>query len=119
MENIGDVVSHNLARLAVKRLDRGVEFSPAGREELHALHAEVLKVIQLDISNFAAGDRLSREAVGKQIAAATELASDSIARHRRRLSERKTRSIDSSSIHQDTVRDLLQVVRCIENRDLS
>ena len=119
MENIGDVVSHNMARLAIKRLDRGVEFSSAGREELHSLHAEVLKVIQLDITNFAAGDQLSRKAAAKQVAAAMELASDSIARHRRRLSERKASSIDSSSIHQDTVRDLMQVVRCIENRDLS
>ena len=119
MENIGDVVSHNMARLAIKRLDRGVEFSSAGREELHSLHAEVLKVIQLDITNFAAGDQLSRKAASKQVAAAMELASDSIARHRRRLSERKASSIDSSSIHQDTVRDLMQVVRCIENRDLS
>lgn len=119
MENIGDVISHDMARLAVKRLDRGVEFSTAGREELHLLHAEVLKVIQLDITNFASGDRLSRKATAKQIKAAMELARDSIARHRRRLSERKTSSIDTSSIHQDTVRDLMQVVRCIENRDLS
>ena len=119
MENIGDVISHNMARLALKRLDRGVTFSGAGHEELHALHAEVLKVIQLDITNFASDDRLSRKATARQITAAMELARDSVARHRRRLSERKSSSIDTSSIHQDTVRDLMQVVRCIENRDLS
>ncbi len=119
MEDIGDVVSHNLARLAIKRLDRGVEFSTAGQEELHSLHAEALKVIRLDITNFAANDELSRKALDRQISSAVELGRDSVARHRRRLSERKTRSIGTSSIHQDTVRDLLQVVRCIENRDSS
>ncbi len=119
MENIGDVISHNMARLALKRLERGVAFSGAGQEELHALHAEVLKVIQLDITNFASDDRLSRKATARQITAAMELARDSVAHHRRRLSERKSSSIDTSSIHQDTVRDLMQVVRCIENRDLS
>lgn len=119
MENIGDVISHDMARLALKRLDRGVEFSTAGHEELYSLHAEVLKVIQLDITNFASDDQLSGKATAKQITAAMELARDSVARHRRRLSERKTNSIDTSSIHQDTVRDLMQVVRCIENRDLS
>ena len=119
MENIGDVISHGMARLAIKRLDRGVVFSTAGREELYSLHAEVLKVMQLDITNFAANDQLSRTATGKQISAAMELGRDSIARHRRRLSERKSSSIDTSSIHQDTVRDLMQVVSLIENRDLS
>ncbi len=119
MENIGDVISHGIARLALKRLDRGVKFSTAGQEELYSLHAEVLKVIQLDITNFASDDQLSRKATAAQITAAMELAKDSVARHRRRLSERTTSSIDTSSIHQDTVRDLMQVVRCIENRDLS
>ena len=119
MENIGDVVSHDLARLAHKRLDRGVKFSSAGREELYSLHAEVLKVIQQDITNFASDDRLNRQAIDRQITVAMELARDSVARHRRRLSERTTSSIDTSSIHQDTVRDLMQVVRCIENRELS
>ena len=123
MENIGDVISHNLARLALKRIDRGVEFSTAGRAELYALHAEVLKVIQLDITNFAADERLSRKATARQITTVMErvmdMARDSVACHRQRLSERKTSSIDTSSIHQDTIRDLVQVVRCIENRDLS
>ncbi|MGR3914334.1 MAG: Na/Pi symporter [Gammaproteobacteria bacterium] len=119
MENIGDLVTHNMARLALKRLERGARFSSAGEEELHALHGEVLKVIQLDITNFAAGDQLSRKAARKQIKAALELGRESIARHRRRLSERKVSSIDSSSIHQDMVRDLMHVVRYIENREAS
>ena len=119
MENIGDVISHGLARLAVKRLDRGAAFSTAGLEELQSVHDEVLKVMQLDITNFTANDRLSRKAIDKQIGVALELGRDSIDRHRLRLSERKTSSIDSSSIHQDLVRDLIQVVRCVENRHLN
>ena len=119
MENIGDLVAHNMARLARKRLERGARFSGAGEEELRALHAEVLKVIQLDITDFAAGGQASGKAARRQIKAALELGRESIARHRRRLSERKTSSIDSSSIHQDMVRDLMHVVRYIENRAVS
>lgn len=118
MENIGDLVTHNMARLAQKRLDRGARFSAAGGEELHALHAEVLKVIRLDITNFAGNDA-NRKSAQKQIDAALELGRESFARHRRRLSERKASSIDSSSIHQDMVRDLMHVVRYVENRELS
>ncbi|MGR3983860.1 MAG: Na/Pi symporter [Gammaproteobacteria bacterium] len=119
MENIGDLVAHNMARLALKRLERGARFSSAGEEELHALHAEVLKVIQLDITHFAAGGKIGRKAVRRQIKAAQELGRESIARHQRRLSERKASSLDSSSIHQDMVRDLMHVVSYIENRETS
>jgi phosphate:Na+ symporter len=119
MENIGDIVSYNLARLAVKRLDRGVEFSSTGFEELSVLHNEVVSLIQLEITNFAAGENARKKPRDKLIDQITQLGKESISSHRLRLSARKSSSIGTSSIHQDAVRDLMQVVTYIANMEIS
>ncbi len=110
MENIGDIVSHNLARLANKRIDRGVVFSSAGYEELSLIHTEVLNLIQMEITHFAAHRKTKQKPKKKLIQSITALGQESIASHRLRLSDRKTTSIGTSSIHMDAVRDMLQVV---------
>ena len=115
LENIGDVVSHNLARLAVKRLDRDVRFSSVGSDELREVHEEVLKLIQLEITNFSADGMVKSKARDKLIDSIRDLSRESMAKHRQRLSNRKSNSMSTSSIHQDTLRDLMQVVNLIAN----
>ncbi len=115
LENIGDVVSYNLARLAIKRLDRGIGFTPEGHEELTLIHGEVLKLIQIEITNFASEAKMQEKARIKFIDSIIKLGQESINNHRLRLSQRKSKSIGTSSIHQDAVRDLLQVVSYISN----
>ncbi len=124
MENIGDVVSHNLARLAIKRIDRGVVFSSEGEEELNLIHAQVLNLIQLEITYFATGNFASvsernRKSKKRLIDSINQLGQESIARHRLRLSDRRSSSIGTSSIHQDSVRDMLQVVGYISHIEMS
>ena len=109
MENIGDIVSYNLARLANKRIDRGVVFSSAGNEELSLIHAEVVKLIQMEVTAFASNDKPNQKQKTKLLNSITQLGQESLASHHRRLSERKTTSIGTSSIHVDAVRDMLQV----------
>jgi len=115
MENIGDIVSHNLARLANKRIDRGVVFSAAGYEELSLIHAEVVKLIQMEIRNFASDGKAKQTPKKKLINSISQLGQESLAQHRLRLSDRKTTSIGTSSIHMDAVRDMLQVVDYISH----
>jgi phosphate:Na+ symporter len=119
MENIGDIVSHNLARLAIKRIDRGVVFSSEGQEELNLIHTEVLKLIQLEITNFASDGKVKNKPRNKLVESINQLGQESIFNHRRRLSDRKSSSIGTSSMHQDAVRDMLQVVGYISNMDIS
>ena len=124
MENIGDVVSHNLARLAIKRIDRGLVFSPEGEEELSLIHARTLNLIQLEITYFATGNFASvgegsRKSKRRLIESINQLGQASIAQHRLRLSARKSSSIGTSSIHQDAVRDMLQVVGYISHIEMS
>jgi phosphate:Na+ symporter len=115
MENIGDIVSYNLARLANKRIDRGVVFSAAGQEELSMIHAEVVKLIQTEITNFASHGKAKQIPKKKLINSITQLGQESLANHHLRLSDRKTTSIGTSSIHTDAVRDMLQVVDYISH----
>ena len=115
MENIGDVVSHNLARLAVKRLDRNVDFSREGEEELSSIHHATLGLIQLEISRFSSNEKAVGKAKSKMIRSIRELGKASIENHRKRLSNQKSASLSTTSIHQDALRDLLQVVNLVEN----
>ncbi len=109
MENIGDIVSYNLARLAIKRIDRGVVFSSEGEEELNLIHAQILHLIQLETTNFASQGE-AKKSQATLITSIKQLGQESIAQHRLRLSNRRSSSIGTSSIHQDAVRDMLQVV---------
>lgn len=115
MENIGDTISHNISRLALKRLDRGVTFSSKGFEEITTIHREVLKLLRDEINRFAAGMVGNPKKTHKVVEQIRSLCTDSVAQHRIRLSENKSRSIGSSSIHQDTVRDLLQIALLLEH----
>ncbi len=115
MENIGDIVSYNLARLAIKRIDRGVVFSSEGEEELNLIHTQVLNLIRLEITNFSAQGEVKIKSKQKLIESINQLCQQSIAQHRLRLSHRRSSSIGTSSIHQDAVRDILQVVGYISH----
>jgi phosphate:Na+ symporter len=115
MENIGDVVSHNLARLAIKRVHRNVDFSSEGGDELTRIHQQILRLIQLEISRFASSEKNRHKAKSKMIKSIRELGKASIENHRKRVSNQKSASLSTTSIHQDALRDLLQVVSLVEN----
>ena len=116
MENIGDTVSHDLARLATKRLDRGVFFSDEGYAEINRIHEEVLELLNTVINQFASGHAVKSRPIRKLVENIRSLCHESVSKHRRRLSDYKTASMGSSSIHQDAVRDLLQVALLLEHR---
>ena len=117
MENIGDIVSYNLARLANKRIDRGVVFSANGYEELSSIHAKVVKLIQMEVTAFASNGKPNQKQKVKLINSITQLGQESLANHHKRLSEGKASSIGTSSIHVDAVRDMLQVADYLSRLD--
>ncbi len=115
MENIGDTISHDISRLALKRLERGVTFSAVGLEEITVIHQEVLKLLRDEINRFASGVVSKPAKTRKVVENIRALCTVSVTQHRIRLSEYKSRSIGSSSIHQDMVRDLLQIALLLEH----
>lgn len=91
---------------------------------MNLIHAQVLNLIQLEITYFATGNFASvseanRKSKKRLIESIEQLGQESIAQHRLRLSDRRSSSIGTSSIHQDAVRDMLQVVGYISHIELS
>jgi len=114
MENVGDTVSYNLSRLASKRLDRSAMFSAEGMDEITRIHAAVLELLKSVNTRFMTADAGGRKHHRKQVRQIQTLCGESLARHRRRLSDKNPDSLGSSSIHQDTVRDLLHIALLLE-----
>ena len=56
IENIGDVISKNLAVLAQKRFDKKVVFSPEGWREIKKLHQAGMENFSTAISAMTSGD---------------------------------------------------------------
>ncbi len=109
MENIGDTVSHNLARLADKKMGRNASFSKQGMIEIELIHESVHSLLTMAINDFAAGESGHKKPMNKKVTEIRTLCEESVNKHRRRLSDNTASSIGSSSIHQDAVRDFLQV----------
>jgi len=114
MENIGDCISHDLSRLAIKKLDRGVTFSVPGFSELVEIHSEVLSLLRWEINHFAGNHSTDRAASLGSVRHIKLLCNRSIALHRRRLSQQLASSMVTSSIHQDAIRDYLQIAVLLE-----
>lgn len=109
MENIGDTISHNLSRLAKKRLRRGVYFSKEGEAEIILAQEEVLKLMRTVVNQFADGNENYQKKIHKSTKKVKQVCAQSMTNQRLRLSGQKSRSISSSSIHQDVLRDLIQI----------
>jgi len=114
MENIGDCISHDLSRLAIKKLDRGVTFSVPGLHEIEEIHGEVLGLLKQEINYFAGNKDTDRVANLESVQHIKKLCNRSIVKHRLRLSQQLANSMVTSSIHQDTVRDFLQIAVLLE-----
>lgn len=114
MENVGDTISYNLSRLASKRLDRSAMFSAEGMQEITRIHAAVLALLKAVNTRFMTADAGGRKPIRKRVRQIQTLCGESLSRHRRRLSDKNADSLGSSSIHQDTVRDLLHIALLLE-----
>ena len=114
MENVGDSISYNLSRLASKRLDRSAAFSAEGMDEITRIHAAVLELLKAVNTGFMTADERSQKSIRKRVRQIQTMCGESLARHRRRLSDKNAHSLGSSSIHQDTLRDLLHIALLLE-----
>lgn len=109
LEQAGDVASGNLLAHAKRIHDRGLSFSPEGWLELTELHTLLLADARLAFNVIVSRDRdtaLALVRAKEQFRAAERQAT---ARHFDRLRDGGIRSIETSSLHLDTIRDLKQI----------
>jgi phosphate:Na+ symporter len=109
LEHIGDIIDKNLMELAAKKIKHKYEFSKEGAAELEAFHKRILENLKFAFSVFINQDvptarKLIEEKTQLRVA---ELGSaDS---HLARLREGRPKSIETSSLHLDILRDLKRI----------
>ncbi len=109
LEQVGDIIVRNMLVHVRKKMSRKLEFTPEGWQELASFHADVLANAHLAFNLLISRDcdtalQLVRE---KDRMRDVERAMNQS--HFERLSEGAERSIETSSLHLDTIRDLKQI----------
>jgi phosphate:Na+ symporter len=108
LEQVGDIISQNMLAKARKKETRGASFSEEGLHELTAMHQRVLRNARLAFNLIVNRDLEHARQLVKEKEVVRDMVRVSEENHIRRLGENRA-SIDSSSIHIDTMRDLKEI----------
>jgi len=109
LEQVGDIIVRNMLALVQKKLDRGLTFTEEGWRELTAFHNVVLTNARLAFNVLVSRDpETARQLVDEKdrLRDREKAANKS---HFDRLREGAPRSVETSSLHLDTIRDLKQI----------
>lgn len=109
LEQAGDVASSNLLAHVKRKHDRGLSFSPEGWQELVDLHGLLLTDARLAFNIIVSRDQTTALALVRAKERFREAERRATALHFGRLRDRGIRSIETSSLHLDTIRDLKQI----------
>lgn len=109
LEQVGDIIVRNMLVHVQKKLNKNLEFTEDGWKELVEFHRIVLSNAHLAFNVLISRDtRTARELV-KQKDSLRELERETTMMHFTRLREGTARSVETSSLHLDTIRDLKQI----------
>lgn len=109
LEQVGDIIVRNMLALVQKKMDRKLKFTDEGWLELSNFHAKVLTNARMAFNILVSRDRETAHQLVLEKDHLRDLEKQSSDRHFSRLREGTTRSLETSSIHLDTIRDLKQV----------
>ncbi len=109
LEQVGDIIVRNMLALVQKKMDRNLQFTDEGWLELSNFHAKVLTNARMAFNVLVSRDRETAHQLVLEKDHLRDLESQSSDRHFSRLREGTTRSLETSSIHLNTIRDLKQV----------
>jgi phosphate:Na+ symporter len=109
LEQVGDIITRNMLVHIQKKRDRHLEFTEAGWHELAAMHASVLANARLAFNVIVSRDQdIACQLVMEKdkLRDAEKVASR---KHFERLRDGSPQSIETSSIHLDTIRDFKEI----------
>lgn len=109
LEQVGDIIVRNMLPHVRKKLERGLEFTQEGWHELAAFHASVLTNARLAFNVLVSRDPETARQLVEEKDRLRDLEKQSSQSHFARLREGTARSVETSSIHLDTIRDLKQI----------
>lgn len=109
LEQVGDIVVRNLLPQVQKKLDRHVAFTSQGWRELASFHAAVLANARLAFNVLISRDTETAREIVRQKDRLRDQEKQSSSSHFERLREGREQSLDTSTLHLDTIRDLKQI----------
>ncbi len=109
LEQVGDIIVRNMLAQVQKKKDHKLEFTKEGWEELAHFHAMVLANAHMAFNVVVSRDGRTARQLVQEKDRLRELEKQTSQRHFARLREGSERSIETSAIHLDTIRDLKQI----------
>lgn len=109
MEHIGDIIDAGLSDTTHKQAKYAIEFSAEGQREIEELHSLICQNFQLAINAFVAGnENLARRLVDAK-SSVRDLIEQSSSTHLSRLGNGDPKTVQSTSLHLDVLRDLSRI----------
>jgi phosphate:Na+ symporter len=109
LEQVGDIIVRNMLAHVQKKMDHNLEFTEEGWKELSHFHAMVLANAHMAFNVIVSRDGRTARLLVQEKDNLRDLEKQTSMRHFSRLREGSTRSIETSTIHLDTIRDLKQI----------
>jgi phosphate:Na+ symporter len=109
LEQVGDIIVRNMLVHVRKKMERGLEFTPEGWLELSSFHAAVLANARLAFNVLVSRDAATARQLVEEKDRLRDLEKATSKSHFVRLREGAVKSLETSTIHLDTIRDLKQI----------
>ena len=109
LEQVGDIISRNMLALVRKKAALGLSFTTEGWRELLTFHASVLANARMAFNVLVSHDLATARRLVEEKDRLRLLEAQTSRAHFERLRDGTPQSIETSSIHLDTIRDLKQV----------
>lgn len=109
LEQVGDIIVRNLLVHVRKKMERKVEFTVEGWREVSSFHAAVLANARMAFNVLVSRDPASARQLVREKDRLRALEKATNQSHFERLREGTVKSVETSSIHLDTIRDLKQI----------
>ncbi|MGO7367058.1 Na/Pi cotransporter family protein [Rhizobium leguminosarum] len=109
LEHIGDIIEKGILPEIAKKIERGLQFSPDGKEEISGLFAVTFESLRMAQTVFATQNATLARRLVEIKEDVRRLEKQSAQRHLQRLREERPESIQTSSLHLDILRDLKRI----------
>ncbi len=109
LEQVGDIIVRNMLAHVQKKLDRGLEFTPEGWRELASFHTAVMANARLAFNVLVSRDANTARQLVLEKDRLRDVEKQTSQSHFLRLRDGTIKSVETSSIHLDTIRDLKQI----------
>lgn len=109
LEQVGDIIVRNMLVHVRKKMAQNLEFTPEGWREITAFHGAVLANARLAFNVLVSRDTETARQLVQEKDRLRDMEREASNSHFLRLRDGTLKSIETSSIHLDTLRDLKQI----------